>query len=159
WIAPLRASFEDWKTYIDDRVDKKFSVVHISPASSIWVEDTVDNLGNAPFFGEGLDKWNPVYWDEFDKKVQYANDKGIIVFVVGVLEPLGRYPTEEIASIFARNLAARMSGSFVVLSPSFDSPFMELANTVGNVLNNATSRHLITQHPGTPSRSIIHTIA
>lgn len=158
WIAPLRASFEDWKTYIDDRAGKNFSVVQISPASK-WSHDSTDIDGNPPFFGEDLDKWNPAYWDGFDKKVQYANEKGIVVFIVGLMEPVDRYPSAESASVFARNLAARMSGNFVVLSPSFDSRFMELANTVGNVLNKVTSRHLITQHPGTPSRSLIHTIA
>ncbi|MEX2232907.1 MAG: DUF4038 domain-containing protein [Cyclobacteriaceae bacterium] len=158
WIAPLRASFEDWKIYIDDCADKKISVVQISPASS-WGGDSVDVRGNPPFFDKGLNKWNPAYWDGFDKKVQYANEKGVVVFIVGLMEPVERYPSEESASLFARNLTARMSGNFVVLSPSFDSRFMELGNTVGNVLNNVTSRHLITQHPGTPSRSLSHVIA
>jgi hypothetical protein len=158
WIAPLRASFEDWKTYIDDRASKHFSIVQISPASK-WGGDSVDITGNPPFFDTDLNKSNPAYWDGLDKKVQYANEKGIVVFIVGLMEPVDRYPSEESVSIFARNLAARMSGSFVVLSPSFDSRFMDLGNIVGNVLDQAASRHLITQHPGTPSRSPIHIIA
>lgn len=158
WIAPLKASLDDWKSYIDDRVDKKFTLVQISPAS-IWGGDSVDVDGNPPFFGKDLNKWNPAYWDAFDEKVQYANDKGIVILVVGLMEPVYRYPGEEAASIFARNLVARMAGSFVILSPSFDSRFQELANIVGDVVNNATSRHLITQHPGTPSGSPIHIIA
>lgn len=157
WVAPLKASFEDWKIYINDRADKNFSVIQISPASS-W-GDSLDTSGNLPFFDKDLNKWNPAYWNGFDKKIQYANEKGIVVFIVGIMEPVARYPSDESASVFARNFAGRMSGSFAILSPSFDSPFKELGNTVGNVLKKATSRHLITQHPNTPYHPDINTTA
>lgn len=157
WVAPLKASLEDWETYIDDRVDKDFSVVQISPASG-W-GGSVDVKGNPVFLSKGLNKWNPAYWNEFDKKVQYANEKGIVVFIVGIMEPVKRYPSDEKASIFARNLAGRMSGNFVIFSPSFDSPFMELGNKVGKVLKKVVKRHLITQHPNTPSHHDINVTA
>lgn len=158
WIAPLRATGKDWKTFVDDCVDKKFSIIQLSPASR-WSGDSADVEGNVPFFGDDLNIWNPAYWDGFDEKVEYANEKGIVVFIVGLMEPVVRYPSEESASVFARNLTARLSGNFVILSPSFDSPFNELGNKVGNVINEATSRHLITQHPGTPYHPPIQTIA
>lgn len=158
WIAPLRASMDDWQTYIDDCVAKKFSVVQISPASS-WGGDSVDVQGNVPFMEKDLNKINPKFWDGFDEKVQYANEKGIVIFIVGLMEPVDRYPSLEEASLFARHIAGRMAGNFVILSPSFDSKFMELGNEVGRVINKTTSRHLITQHPGTPSRKPIHIIA
>jgi hypothetical protein len=158
WLAPLRASAGDWKTYIDDCANKKFSVVQISPASG-FRKDSVDVQGNPAFVDKSLSKWNPPYWDGFDEKVEYANEKGIVVVIVGLMEPVSRYPSAGIASTFARNLVARMSGNFVIFSPSFDSPFMELGNTVGNVIDESTSRHLVTQHPNTPYHPDTHVTA
>jgi hypothetical protein len=47
---------------------------------------------------------------------------------------------------------ARLFGNFMIFSPSFDSKFMPLADEVGSATREATAVHLITQHPGTPSR-------
>jgi len=40
----------------------------------------------------------------------------------------------------------------VIFSPSFDRKFMPLADEVGLATRQATAVHLITQHPGTPSK-------
>ena len=45
---------------------------------------------------------------------------------------------------------ARLFGNFADFSPSYDSNFMPLANEVGRAARDATTAHLITQHPGTP---------
>ena len=37
-------------------------------------------------------------------------------------------------------------GNFVIFSPSFDSPFKELGNAVGQTIRESSSLHLITQH-------------
>jgi creatinine amidohydrolase len=52
--------------------------------------------------------------------------------------------------LFARNIAARLFGTFVIFSPSFDSNFMPLANEVGRAVREATGVHPVTQPPGTP---------
>jgi hypothetical protein len=67
------------------------------------------------------------------------------------MEPVHRYPEADKACLFARNIIARLFGNFVIFSPSFDSAFMPLANEVGRAARDATTAHLITQHPGTPS--------
>lgn len=147
WIAPLRASTSDWQTYLNDRAAKRFTLIQISPASA-W-GGTADVDGNAPFTGSGLSKWNPAYWQGVEQKVEAANQKGLVVFMNGIMEPVSRYPTSSEAALFARNIAARLYGNFVIFSPSFDSPYKTLGDDVGNALNAATSRHLVTQHPGT----------
>ena len=66
------------------------------------------------------------------------------------MEPVHRYPEADKACLFARNIVARLSGDFVVFSPSFDSEVLPLAHEVGRAAREATAVHLITQHPGTP---------
>ena len=73
-----------------------------------------------------------------------------MVLLVGLMEPVDRYPESSRACLFARNIVARLYGDFVIFSPSFDSEFMPLANEVGRATREATAVHLITQHPGTP---------
>ncbi len=148
WIAPLKASFDDWKEYVEDRVSKHFSVIQLSPASEWGGEYDVD--GNRAFTDDELSCWNPEYWRGFEMKVRYANERGLVIFLVGLMEPVSRYPGTEEAVAFARNMAARLMGDFVVYSPGFDSPWSELGNTVGNAISKATKVHLITQHPDTP---------
>ncbi len=83
----------------------------------------------------------PTFWAGFDDFVQAANDHGMLVFVSGIMEPVGgmdtdypgdidlprdpvdedRYPRYAPAKVFARYMASRYSGNHVVLSPGFDS--------------------------------------
>jgi hypothetical protein len=149
WGAPLNATQADWETYLDNRAAKGFSVVQIAPASA-WVGNK-DALGNAPFEAGNSTRPNPAYWQRFERKVQSANDKGLVVLLVGVMEPVSRYPKTDQAQAFARYIAARLFGNFVIFSPSFDSPYMDLGDAVGRTLREATAVHLITQHPGTQS--------
>ena len=149
WAVPQRASDEEWEAYIRDRVDKHFTVLQVAPAPK-WAGDR-DRRGEKPFTDETCSQWNPAYWQSFERKIQRANEAGLVVLLVGLMEPADRYPEAAQACLFARNIVARLFGNFVIFSPSFDSQFMPLANEVGLAAREATSVHLITQHPGTPS--------
>ena len=148
WVAPLGASQSDWQTYLADRQAKHFTVIQISPASA-WSGLTNDTDGNVPFMGSGITEWNPPYWQGFERKVEAANEQGLCVLVVGIMEPVSRYPSAADAEVFARNIAARLYGNFVIFSPSFDSPYMTLGDQVGEELQATTTANLITQHVGT----------
>jgi hypothetical protein len=78
--------------------------------------------------------WDSAYWRNFDRLIKDANDVGIVVVVGDVMDPLNRagtnnltaqtrvlFPKTADAAAFARNLAARLAGSFVVFSPSYDA--------------------------------------
>ena len=147
WSAPMNARMEDWQTYLRDRREKKFTVLQVFCASD-WA-GSKDMQGNPPFLGAGLDRPNPAYWQQYEQKVQMANEQGLVVLVVGLMEPVKRYPDAAAVQPFARHLVARLMGNFVIFSPSFDSPFMELGNAVGQTVRESSSLHLITQHPGT----------
>ncbi len=148
WAVPMRSSSEEWEQYIADRTSKHFTVIQVAPAPQ-WAGST-DRQGQKPFTDKTCAQWNPVYWQSFERKSQRANESGLAVMLVGLMEPVSRYPKSSEACLFARNIVARLFGNFVVFSPSFDSEVMPLANDVGRTAREATSLHLITQHPGTP---------
>ncbi|HSA02758.1 MAG TPA: DUF4038 domain-containing protein, partial [Candidatus Paceibacterota bacterium] len=148
WGAPQRASNEEWNAYLADRTAKHFTVIQVGPASE-WAGPT-DRQGQKPFTEKTCSQWNPAYWQSFEQKVQRANETGLVVLLVGLMEPVNRYPEAPKACLFARNIVVRLFGNFVIFSPSFDSSFMPLANEVGRAIREATGVHLITQHPGTP---------
>jgi hypothetical protein len=68
--------------------------------------------------------WNPEYWRNLDRLVYEANEKGLVVVLTGVMDPFG-YATDIAAqdnlTRFARNLAARMAGFFVIYSVGWDN--------------------------------------
>lgn len=149
WVAGLKATAEDWAEYVSDRRKKRFALVQISPASE-WGAAT-DRQNNKPFADADLRQWNPEYWRAFEAKIQHANENGLYVLLNGIMEPVSRYPKPETATLFARNIVARLYGNFVLFSPSFDSNERQVAlgNAVGKALREATDVHLITQHPAT----------
>lgn len=155
WAAPLRASDEEWEAYLADRRAKHFTVIQVAPAPA-WAGEC-DRGGERPFTDKGCGQWNPAYWQSFERKIRRANEEGFVVLLVGLMEPVSRYPESSAACLFARNIVARLFGDFVVFSPSFDSKFMPLADEVGRATREATAVHLITQHPGTPSKEPIPT--
>jgi hypothetical protein len=147
WATPMNTPWEDWLSYVKDRVAKNFTVLQVFCASD-WA-GTNDWRGHSPFVGDGLTRINPAYWQQYEQKVQYANERGLSVAVVGLMEPVKRYPDAVSAQRFAQHLTARLMGNFVMFSPSFDSVYKELGDTVGQTVRESTSVSLITQHPGT----------
>lgn len=125
--------------------------------------------GDRPVVPASCHYWNSAYWRDFDDMIKVANDKGIVIVIADVMDPLNRagtnqnispavlFPTRNDAKIFARNLAARLAGSFVVFSPSYDvkvtDPTAEpginvagLIDAVGTAIRTAAPRHLIGVH-------------
>lgn len=148
WAAPHRSSPEEWEEYLSDRANKHFTVIQVGPAPE-WAGER-DRQGHKPFTDRSCAQWNPAYWQSFQGKIQRANERGFVVMLVGLMEPVYRYPESGKACLFARNIIARLFGNFGVFSPSFDSEVLPLANEVGRAARDATAVHLLTQHPGTP---------
>jgi hypothetical protein len=148
WAVPQRASDTEWEAYIADRAAKHFTLLQVAPAPD-WAGEA-DRSGQRPFTDKACTRWNPAYWQSFERKIQRANEQGLVVLLVGLMEPVHRYPEAAEACLFARNIVARLFGNSVIFSPSFDSEFLPLANEVGRAAREATAIHLITQHPGTP---------
>lgn len=158
----------DWKCYVDDRAAKGFTVVQIAVPQYWMGQPFVDANGRAPFVDStdlpGWSKWDPEFWQSFEEKVRYANDRGLVVLVVGVMEPSYqhlddpvpnalRYPDAAQARTFARNLAALLAGDSVILSPGFDTSPSDperarLIRLVGHELKATVPGILVTNHLG-----------
>jgi len=150
WAAPMRATDDEWEQYLADRKAKHFTLIQVALAPH-WAGET-DRQGERPFYDTVCLQFNPAFWQAFERKIQRANEAGFAVLLVGLMEPVERYLESATACLFARHIVARLFGNFVIFSPSFDSKFMPLADEVGQAARQTTAVHLITQHPGTPSR-------
>ena len=157
WASPMKSVADDWETYLADRVSKHFTVIQIGPAPR-WTGKQ-DAAGNTPFIGKGISRPNPAFWQAYERRVQRANEQGLFVLMVGLMEPISRYPAAEDACPFARQIVARLNGNFIAFSPSFDSGYRPLGDEVGEAIRDATRVHLITQHPGTTTGEPVNTIA
>ncbi len=150
WAIPLRASDAEWSQYLDTRVAQGFTVIQIALAPT-WAA-TSDHAGRTPFFNANTRQPNPAFWDAFAAKVAAANQRGLVVLVIGLADPLDEIITPGTAEQrFAGQLAARLAGDHVLLAPSFDRPYLPEMDAVGMAIQQAVPQALITQHPGTPS--------
>lgn len=96
WAAPYRATDGDWKTYLDDRAAKGFSLIQITTPPR-W--GPADFEQREPFADATLGQWDPAYWQQVERKIQAANEAGFIVFYVGLMEPVLRYPPADQARL------------------------------------------------------------
>lgn len=177
WAAPMElTSSTTWNNYLNDRSAKGYTIVHLGSAPH-WAGAT-DAAGNLPFcqstsppgacdapgptvvLPNSQVRPNPAFWQAFEARVKAANDKKLVVFLAGVLEPVGgdtdgsRYPEQAEAVLFARWITARLSGYHVVFSPGFDSPPVTVDGTnlvsrlkaVGAEIKRIAPRHLVTNH-------------
>jgi hypothetical protein len=192
WNAPINyaSSRTTWANYVAQRAKGYdgntfaggggFTNILVAPAVQTlanppsggfrgFIAPTGCGTGDRPVVPASCHYWNSAYWRDFDDMIKVANDKGIVIVVADVIDPLNRagsnqnispqvlFPARVDAKIFARNLAARLAGSFVVFSPSYDAkatdPTAEpginvagLIDTVGAAIRSAAPRHLIGVH-------------
>ncbi len=180
WAAPPReisGSTTAWKTYLDNRQAKGFTVIQIAPAVT-WQPKSTDTwlplplacgfsfnqrggCSPAPAVIPNSDSTpRPEYWEAFDTLVQQANNRDLVVAILGLINPVGakapNYPGAENVKDFSRYLAARMAGSAVILSPGFDDKITATASdgnslesvmlASGTVIKAAAPRLLVTNH-------------
>jgi Protein of unknown function (DUF4038) len=185
WNAPVNyglssANRTTWQNYVTTRGTVGFTNVLVAPAVQTqqnppsggfrgFVAPSNCGTGTGPVVPANCHYWDSAYWRDFDAMVRAANDAGILLVVADVMDPLNRagtnqqisptvlFPKRADAAAFARNLAARLAGSFVIFSPSFDSRVSDstaeagitvagLIDTVGTAIRSAAPRHLIGVH-------------
>jgi hypothetical protein len=57
WATPMNTKWEDWQTYVRDRVSKRFTILQVFCASD-WAGSN-DWQSHPPFLGPGLTRINP----------------------------------------------------------------------------------------------------
>jgi hypothetical protein len=145
WYIFVKSTPDEWKKYVDNRAEKEFTILQVLVSGSRTTLQDAD--GQMAFNNE---QPNDVFWKSLEKKVHYANEKGLVVFLVGLgAGGKGAYLPAMNTAEFARYLTGRLAGSFVVFSPSMDAHYDVRNDEVGLHLKEADPRHLVTQHVGT----------
>jgi len=75
WNATRNSTMEEWREYVDTRVSQGFSVIQISPRGFPLLDIT-------SFRQDG--NVDPLFWQELEDKIAYANDKGLFILMVGL---------------------------------------------------------------------------
>ncbi len=135
-----------WRAYVWDRAAKGFTAVLVALAPQYIAQLPANKIvpgfrplaGCSPSNGSVIPNectyWDSTYWQAFDKRIKDANDAGLMVVVAGLIDPMDRsgsntnlpgnasanFPAVDTATIFARNLAARLANRYVIFSPAFD---------------------------------------
>jgi len=102
------------KRYVSARADQGFNVVH----TSLLAETGDGNNRGKPWDSLAIEKLNPGYWQEVDRRIEFANSKGVIIGLALAwgnkrgkddVEPYswGRFPSMEARLRYARYIAAR----------------------------------------------------
>lgn len=100
--------------YLERRASQGFNVIH-----TMMLSETGDgNAGGAPFTPLADEKLNPAYWQSIDRRIAFANSRGIVMGLAlawgrkvtdGKGEPYawGRFPNRAARERYARYIAAR----------------------------------------------------
>jgi hypothetical protein len=101
--------------YLKNRAGQGFTAVHLSLLS----ETAWGNAGGAPWTDLAAEQINPLYWQEADQRIAFANAQGLTVGLTlawarkrttaGELYAWGRFPSLEARLRYARYIAARYS--------------------------------------------------
>ena len=143
WNATLKSTKKEWCDYVDTRVSQGFSVLQIS-ARGAGNRNLRVKLSFRP---DGT--FDPLFWQDLEDKIAYANDKGLFVLMVEVgsawrdtsaLNPKNQK--------FETYLTGRLASYMVIFSPSFDQSYEAELEKVAVELKKSTL-HLVVQHSGT----------
>ncbi|MCX7600171.1 MAG: DUF4038 domain-containing protein, partial [Armatimonadetes bacterium] len=149
WAAPVHTTAQEWKTYVANRAAKGYSVLQLSIAPDWALQHS--RLAIPPFLSQlpDITRPNPRFFQELDRRIAEANDRGLVVMMVGLMETPYRYPPPEQVAVFSRYVAARYSSYAVIFSPSFDSGIKEAVTlAAAQAIREASPRSLITMHMG-----------
>ena len=150
WEAPARYSPSQsaipsndlWRSFVWDRARKNFTTILVAPAPQYLQPPLPANVlgfrgmpnchpAVTTVVPNECTYWDAPYWQNFDQMVKAANNAGLMIVVAGVMDPMDRsgtnttnlhenFPNPDAATVFARNFAARLAGSYVIFSPAFD---------------------------------------
>ncbi len=146
WNTAFHASMPEWREYIDARASQGFNVVQVHATHSKEVPEKINRNGHAPFDESGA----PVaaYWQDLREKIRHANERGLVVLLVGVGVPQQEEHAQQMATeSFARYIGELLKDEAVILSPSMDRPHDERNDHMVAWLKAAAPNLLVTQHP------------
>jgi hypothetical protein len=145
WLAFKKSSWQEWRQYVDNRAAKGFTVIQTH--ANQYIPDTSSQAALMPLRNDLPD---PAYFQLLEEKIAYANQRGIVVLLVGLgYSGKGNYVPNMNTAAFTRYLTSRLAARAVIFSPSMDAPYDDRNDQMASLLKAAASVHLITQHVGT----------
>ena len=146
WSSTRKSTRDEFQHYVDTRVKQGFSVIQISPRG-VGNRNLASEVKELSVTKEGTP--DPLFWKDLEDKIAYANDKGILIMMVGIgsawRDLMAENPKNQ---KFEKYITGRFASHMVIFSPSFDQLFIEELDNVAVELKKSTL-HLVTQHPGT----------
>jgi hypothetical protein len=144
WNVTLKSTMKEWKYYVDTRAMQGFSVIQINPRGT---GNRITASANPHVSFKSNGKNDPSFWKDLEDKIEYANNKGIFIFVAGVGSAWRDTMALNNDNLkFEDYLTGRLAASMVIFSPSFDQQFSDQLDKIAAELKK-TSSHLVTQHP------------
>lgn len=151
WNLAWFTTLEEWSRYCDNRAGKKFTVIQVHATNSKGIPDLVTPWGLRPF-QDGLPMAS--YWQELERKIDYANYRGLVVLLVGVGRSSSKEYVEECTTrAFARYVAARLRDRQIIFSPNMDIGYESVNDEMGRWLKQYAPHILVTQHVETSLES------
>jgi len=146
WAATTRLSERGFRRWVDDRASKHFTLLQTNIAR--FKKGPVDADGNVLWNG---DRPNVHFMQKLDREFDYANDKGLVLFVNGLIDLKWDLKIDEYPRL-VQMIAARYFAHFVTYSSSMDDGFSAEHDEINELIDRVTDRHLLTQHTGTSDR-------
>lgn len=149
WTSTVTLSPEAFKTVIDDLAEKGFTVLQTNFARMKGDRRT-DTEGN-PIYGE--QRWDVGFMKKLDTIFDYANDKGIYLFVNGLIDlawdhEIRGYPDNAETKRLLAMLAARYFAHHISWSSSMDDSYSTEQDRLLGHMAAGDSEHLYMQHGG-----------
>jgi hypothetical protein len=153
WRGPQAATLAQWKTFIDDRRDKKFTVMQVSPYTFWGGDNGANAAGQLPWTTNHV-KINPAFWQTFDAYADYVNDQSLVLVLIGLPGWQDYIGGTTDAATRRQRLAQYLTGRYgahhAIYSPASDSSIIANATRTGEAFAAATTRQLVTMHPSGP---------
>jgi hypothetical protein len=146
WAATTLLSEIGFRRWVNDRAARHFTVLQTNIAR--FKKGPTDAEGNVLWDGH---RWNPDFMRKLDREFDYANDKGLILFVNGLIDLKWDLKIEDYPRL-VQMITARYFAHFITYSSSMDDGFSTEHDEINKLIDHVTDRHLLTQHTGTSAR-------
>jgi hypothetical protein len=153
WCGPLLADFDDWKVFLQDRVDKEFTAIQF--VMTQWRMAETDAEGNPTFWGKAKVRVNPKYFQRLDKYVDAINDAGmlavpVLLWAIRGDDNPGYYLSEDQKTVLAKYMIARYGAHQVLWFLGGDGDFSgakaETWKRIGRAVFHPDQHRLATMH-------------
>jgi Protein of unknown function (DUF4038)/Domain of unknown function (DUF5060)/Putative collagen-binding domain of a collagenase len=154
WNGALLSKSEDWNTYLQDRVAKKFTAIQF--VTTQWRSAPTNLEGEVAFTGKEKVQLNPAFFKRMDARIDALNAQGllavpVLLWAIKGDENPGWYLPEDQAILLEKYLVARYGAHHVVWIPAGDTTYREANGEkwrrISRAVFDGTKHAPVVQHP------------